>query len=162
MADSTTIDFTAQQGNQGLAAMNTLVKYEQYIDATAATGVNLGAASFALFDVPEGHMHVSTVVEVLTAEGGTCTADIGITGGDVDCLIDGVDLNGTAGTLTWSGSASTAEVHSVGGATAGYTTPDGGVTFSILMNNAADAAKFRVTSVFMDMRGTSAFMGDTA
>ena len=107
-------------------------------------------------------MHVSTVVEVLTAEGGTATADIGITGGDVDCLIDGVDLNGTAGTLTWSGSASTAEVHSVGGATAGYTTPDGGVTFSLLANNALDTGIFRVTSLWMDMRSNSTFMGDTA
>lgn len=159
MADSTTIDFTANQGGQGLAVANPAVKYEQYIDAATT---NLGAASFALFDVPEGHMHVSTVVEVLTAEGGTATADIGITGGDVDCLIDGVDLNGTAGTLTWSGSASTAEVHSVGGATAGYTTPDGGVTFSLLANNALDTGIFRVTSLWMDMRSNSTFMGDTA
>jgi len=159
MADSTTIDFTANQGGQGLAAQNNLVKFEQYIDAETT---NLAAASYALFDVPEGHMHLSTVVEVLTAEGGTATADIGITGGDVDCLIDGVNLNGTAGTLTWSGSAGTAEVHSVGGATAGYTTPDGGVTFSLLANNALDAAKFRVTSMWLDMRGASTFMGDTA
>ncbi|HFD86864.1 MAG TPA: hypothetical protein ENJ35_04215 [Gammaproteobacteria bacterium] len=159
MADSTTIDFTAKQGSQGLAAGNPLVFYEQYIDASA---LNLAAASYALFDVPEGHMHLSTVVEVLTAEGGTATADIGITGGDVDALIDGVDLNGTAGTLTWSGSAGTAEVHSVGGATAGYTTPDAGVTFSLLVNNALDAAKFRITSAWIDMRGQSTQTGDTA
>jgi len=159
MADSTTIDFTAQQGSAGLSVDNTLVTYEQYIDASAT---NLGAASFALFDVPEGHMHVSTVVEVLTAEGGTATADIGITGGDVDCLIDGVNLNGTAGTFTYSGAAGTAEVHSVGGATAGYTTVDGGVTFSLLCNNALDAAKFRIKSVWLDMRGRGTSMGDTA
>ena len=159
MADSTTIDFTAKQGSQGLAAENRDVFYEQYIDASA---LNLAAASYALFDVPEGHMNLSTVVEVLTAEGGTATIDIGITGGDVDCLIDGADLNGTAGTFTWSGSATTAEVHSVGGATAGYTTPDGGVTFSMLVNNALDAAKFRITSCWRDMRGQSTQTGDTA
>lgn len=155
MADSTTIDFTANQGGQGLAATNTLVRYEQYID-TATT--NLGAASFALFDVPEGHLHLGTTVEVLTAEGGTCTADIGITGGTVDCLLDGVDLNGSAGTFT----SSVAAAHGIGGATGGYVTPDGGQTFSLLMNNAADAAIFRVVSVWLDVRGLSTSMGDTA
>ena len=74
MADSTTIDFTTNQGGQGLAARNLPIMFEQYIDASAT---NLGAASFALFDVPEGHIHLGTTVEVLTAEGGTATADIG-------------------------------------------------------------------------------------
>ena len=158
MADSTTIDFTTNQGGQGLAAKNPVVVYEQYIDTLAATGVNLGAASFALFDVPEGHMHVATTVENIIAEGGTCTADIGITGGDVDCLLDGVDLNGAVGLIT----SSVAAAHGSAGATGGYVTPDGGQTFSLLMNNAADLAKFRVTSVWIDVRGSVTQMGDTA
>lgn len=159
MADSTTIDFTAKQGSQGLAGGNPVVQYEQYVDASA---LNLAAASYAMFDVPEGHLHVSTMVEILTAEGGVATADLGITGGDVDCLIDGVDLNAAAGTLYASGDAGTSEVHSMRGATAGYITPDGGITFSLLVNNALDAVKFRITAVFMDMRGQSTQTGDTA
>ena len=155
MADSTTIDFTTNQGGQGLAARNLPIMFEQYIDTSAT---NLGAASFALFDVPEGHIHLGTTVEVLTAEGGTATADIGITGGDVDCLLDGVDLNGTAGTFT----SSVAAAHGIGGTTGGYVTPDGGQTFSLLANNALDAAKFRVTSLWMDVRGLGTQMGDTA
>ena len=68
MADSATIDFTAKQGSQGLAGGNPVVQYEQYVDASA---LNLAAASYAMFDVPEGHLHVSTMVEILTAEGGS-------------------------------------------------------------------------------------------
>jgi hypothetical protein len=157
MADSTTINFTSKNSldSEGVANRGQNKFMELVIDSQAANdgGAELGAASFALFDIPEGHKHVSTVVEVILAEGGTCTADIGITGGDVDCLIDGVDLNAAVGTLWESGSASTAEVHSSAGATGGYVTPDGGVTFSLLVNNAMNLGKFRVTSVWLDMRG---------
>jgi hypothetical protein len=159
MADSTTINFTPKNSleSEGLAHEGSPKLMELVIDtlATNTNGVNLGAASFAMFDIPEGHKHVSTVVEVLVAEGATCTADLGITGGDVDCLIDGVDLNAAAGTLWESGSASTAEVHSSAGATGGYVTPNGGVTFSLLVNNAMDAGKFRITTAWIDMRGQS-------
>jgi hypothetical protein len=153
MADSTTINFTPanSQDSAGVAHRGDVLHLEAYIDTATQ---NLGAASFALFDVPEGHKHMTTVVEVLTAEGGTCTADLGITGGDVDCLIDGVDLNAAAGTLYAAGAASTAEVHAPTGATFEYITPDGGVTFSLLLNNAMDAGIFRIVSKWFDCRGT--------
>jgi len=151
MADSTTIDFTPKNSldDEGLSAAGSSVykKYERYIDAAA---LNLAAASYALFDIPEGHIHLATTVEIITAEGGVATADIGITGGDVDCLLDGVDLNGTAGTFT----SSVAAAHGIGGATGGYVTVDGGVTFSLLCNNALDAAQFKVTAIFLDARSS--------
>jgi len=153
MADSTTIDFTPANSleSSGVSQRGDVLHLEAYIDTAAQ---NLAAASYALFDVPEGHKHITTVIEVLTAEGGTATADIGITGGDVDCLIDGVDLNATAGTLYASGAATTAEVHGPTGATYEYITPDGGQTFSILLNNAMDAGIFRIVSKWLDCRGT--------
>lgn len=149
MADSTTINFTPKNSldSEGAAFAGVPTLYEAFIDASL---VNLAAASYALFDVPEGHLHLGTTLEVVTAEGGAATVDIGITGGDVDCLLDGADVNGTAGTFT----SSVAAAHGIGGTTGGYVTPNGGVTFSLLCNDALDAAKFRVTSLFMPIKGT--------
>lgn len=161
MADSTTIDFTANQGGQGLAALNTVVKFEQYIDASTATGTNLANASYALFDVPEGHVHLTTVMEVITPEGGASTIDIGETGAAsiaIDALLDGGDVNGAAGLIFTDVDA---DINSAGTA-AGYVTPDGGLTISLLCNDALDTAKFRITSVWLDLRGGSTQMGDTA
>lgn len=155
MADSTTIDFTAKQGGQGLAARNTIVYFEQYIDAAT---LNLAAASYALFDVPEGHVHLSTVMEVITPEGGASTIDIGVTGGTVDVLLDGGDVNGAAGLIFTDVDAD----YNSTGTSAGYVTPDGGQTFSLLCNDALDTAVFRITSLWADMRGQSTQMGDTA
>lgn len=158
MADSTTIDFTAKQSGGGLAARNTMVYFEQYIDTSTATGTNLAAASYALFDVPEGHVHLSTVMEVITPEGGASTIDIGVTGGTVDVLLDGGDVNGTAGLIFTDVDAD----YNSTGTSAGYVTPDGGQTFSLLCNDALDTAKFRITSLWADMRGSSTSNGDLA
>ena len=154
MATSSTIDFTASQGSQGLAMAGGLTKYEQYIDTAT---LNLGTDEYNLFDVPEGHVHLSTVVEVITAEGGTATATIGIAGAlTVFCV--SVDLNATAGTIFTDVDAA----HALGGATAGYVTPDGGITVQIDPQNAMDAGIYRVTQLWVDMRSNSTFMGDTA
>jgi len=149
MADSTTINFTPVNSldSEGVAHEPQLKRFDAYIDCAAT---NLGAVSFALFDVPEGHMHLGTTLEVITAEGGTGTVDIGITGGDVDCLLDGADVNGTAGTFT----SSVAAAHGIGGATGGYVTVDGGVTFSLLCNNALDTAVFRITSLWVEVKSS--------
>jgi len=154
MATSTTIDFTTNQGSQGLAVDASIVKYEQYIDTSTT---NLGTDEYNLFDVPEGHVHLSTVIEVLTAEGGTATATIGIAGAlTVFCV--SVDLNATAGTIFTDVDAA----HALGGATAGYVTPDGGITVQLDPQNAMDAGIFRITQLWLDARGSSTFMGDTA
>ena len=156
MADSTTIDFTTAKGSQGLAGGNPVVFYEQYIDASV---VNLdNTISYALFDIPEGHVHIATTAEVIVAEGGAATFDLGITGGDVDCFLDGFDANGAVGLIT----SSVAAAHGSAGATAGYVTPNGGITMSLLALADMDAAKFRITAVFMDVRGSSTQMGAVA
>jgi len=148
MAD-TAPDFTANRSGPAASAPAVL-HFEEIIDCAAN---NLASGeSHALFDIPKGLVHLSTAVEVLTAEGGAATADIGVTGTDVDSLIDGVDLNASAGTLWQSGNAGTAEVNSILGSAAGYITA-ADVTFSLLANAALDTAVFRVVSKWLDMRG---------
>jgi len=140
-------DLTAGVGSSPVAKGAAVAHFEKIVDCSA---VNLAAAAHELFDVPAGFLHQTTVVYPLTAEGGTATIDIGITGGDVDSLIDGANVNQVT-TPHVSGDATTAEVKSMLGAEAGYVTLDD-VTFSLLANNILDAAVFRVVSIWIDMR----------
>lgn len=140
-------DLTLGVGSGPVAAAAAIAHYEKIVDCSA---VNLAAAAHELFDIPAGMLHLTTVVEPLTAEGGTATIDIGITGGDVDSLIDGANVNQTT-TPHVSGDAVTAEVKSMLGAEAGYVTL-ADTTFSLLANNALDTAVFRVKTVWVDMR----------
>lgn len=153
MATSTTIGFTPKNSvlSEGPSSIPQLKKFEIVIDTAAANanGVNLGTDEYELFDVPEGHLHLSTVSEVLVAEGGTCTATIGITGALTVFVAAGLDLNAAAGTIFTDVDAG----HAIGGATGGYVTPDGGVTVLLDPQNAMDAGKFRVTQLWVDMRG---------
>lgn len=142
-------DLTVGIGNSPVAKGAVVAHYEKIVDCATT---NLAAAAHELFDVPAGMLHMTTVVYPLTAEGGTATADIGITGGDVDSLIDGVNLNQIT-TPHVSGDATTAEVKSMLGAEAGYVTLTD-TTFSLLANNALDAAVFRVMSIWIDLRPT--------
>jgi hypothetical protein len=153
MAESTTIDFTADTGTQGLAALNTLQKYECYIDTSVQ---NLGTDEYRLFDIPAGMLHLSTVVEVITAEGGTCTATIGISGALTTFCVS-VNLNATAGTIFTDVDAA----NSMGGASGGYVTT-AAITVLLDPQNAMDAGKFRVTQLWADMRGTTTSMNAVA
>lgn len=56
------------------------------------------ADTFQLFTVPAGSVPLAAAIEIIEDAGETCTIDVGITGGDVDGLIDGADLNQAAGT----------------------------------------------------------------
>jgi len=142
-------DLTVGIGNSPAAKGAVVAHYEKIVDC--ATN-NLAAGAHELFDIPAGMLHLTTVVYPLTAEGAIATADIGITGGDVDSLIDGVNLNQVV-TPHVSGDATTAEVKSMVGAEAGYVlTAD--TTFSLLANNALDTAVFRVVSIWIDLRPT--------
>lgn len=142
-------DLTAGVGSSPVAKGAVVAHYEKIVDCAS---VNLAAAAHELFDVPAGMMHLTTVVYPLTAEGGTATIDIGVTAVDVDSLIDGANVNQIT-TPHVSGDASTAEVKSMLGAEAGYVTL-ADTTFSLLANNALDAAVFRVVSIWVDMRPT--------
>ena len=146
MAD-TSPDFTTGVGGEGVAYGAKFVHYEQIIDCAANNLTS--ATSHALFDVPAGLIHLATYVDPITLEGGTGTIDIGVTGGDVDSLIDGADVNSAT---TWrSGDAGTAEVLSMQGAEHGNMLL-ADTTFSILANNTLDTAVFRVVSIWLDAR----------
>jgi len=65
------------------------------------SSVNVGSGeTSAVFDVKAGHLILGMSVNVVTAEGGTATVDIGITGTDVDKFIDGANINATANLST--------------------------------------------------------------
>ena len=114
--------------------------YRLQIDVDCATD-NIGSSeTAALFNIPAYHKVLYGVVKVTTAEGGTATADIGITGGTVDGIIDGVNLNATGVTDTVS-SGSTFGEQAIG--TSAY-------TIDLLANNALDACAFTVTILVMD------------
>lgn len=144
-------DLTVNQGGEPIYAGPRMVVMEKIVDFSVN---NLASADTAqLFDLPADLFHVVTKVEVLTPEGGVATADLGITGGDVDKYIDGVDLNAAAGTVVVSGDAATAEPASM---------ETGGVyisaaeTVSLLANAALDTAVIRVQMFFIDMRSVLA------
>ena len=146
MAD-TAPDFTTGVGGDVYSGM-IVKKFSQTIDI-AANNLTTGT-SHKLFTIPAKMLHLTTVVEVITAVGATATADIGTTSvpaTDVDSFIDGVDLNAAAGTLWQSGKASTAEVNSILGSAGGYiTTVD--TPMSLLANNTMTAGKFKVTTLW--------------
>lgn len=59
--------------------------------------------TFDLFTTPVGICPLSCVVEITETSGETCTIDVGETGGDVDGLSDGVDMEGAAGSFSAGG-----------------------------------------------------------
>lgn len=72
--------------------------------AVAKTGTD----TFELIAIPANTHVLNAYGTVLTAEGDAGTMDLGtVTSGpnDVDCFIDGLDINGAAGTTTASGAA---------------------------------------------------------
>lgn len=140
-------DLTAGVGSSPVSNAAATAQFEKIVDCATT---NLAAAAHELFDIPAGFLHLTTVVYPLTAEGGTATIDIGVTAVDEDSLIDGADVNQIT-TPHVSGDATTAEVKSALGAEAGYVTL-ADTTFSLLVNNALDAAIFRVVSIWVDMR----------
>lgn len=150
MAD-TSPDLSTGYGSEGIPYAAKLVTYERIVDCSV-NGMTTGT-SHALFTVPAGFTHFATYIDPITVEGAQATIDIGVTGGDVNGLIDGADLNATT---TWrSGDASTAEVLSMQGAEAGETLL-ADTTFSILANDTLDTAVFRMVSVWVDMRAVTA------
>lgn len=146
MAD---IDLTVNQGAQPAEAGQVALKFEKIVDFSAN---NLGAADTAqLLDLPADILIIAAKVEVLTPEGGVATADLGVTGSDVDKYIDGADLNAAAGTVVVSGDAGVAEPVSM--ETSGLYL-SAAETVSLLANNALATAVIRVQIVAFDMRNT--------
>ena len=100
-----------------------------------------------VFDVRAKQLLFGMAVEVVTPEGATATADIGLTGGDVDRFIDGANLDATAGTVVKSGDAGTNEV----------IVEEGGYYFEaadaidLLPLNDLDTAVIKVFAWFIDL-----------
>lgn len=133
----------------------------------AAEAAKAGVSSFAssdtlgLLELPAGTRVLCVDVHVITAEGATLTADIGVTGTDADGWVDGVDLNATGWTAgvfagTLGGAGATADPVVLTGFTGGrLVTADSRI--DILFNNSsADTAVFDVFIVFASYANLSA------
>lgn len=57
------------------------------------------ADTFNVLTLHKGALVLGGYIEITEIAGEACTVDVGITGTDVDCFIDGADMNAAAGTL---------------------------------------------------------------
>lgn len=107
--------------------------------AVAKTGTD----TFPVIDIPANTHVICTYATVLTAEGDAGTMDLGLTGGDVDAFLDGIDINAAVGT-TVSGAATAGNGLGVGGQF--FATAD---TLDLLgvTGTANSAAKLRITAL---------------
>lgn len=100
-----------------------------------------------VFDVAAKQLLLGMAVEVVTAEGGAATIDIGLTGGDVDAFIDGADINAAVGSVHKSGDAGTKEVIVAAGGQ--YFAAADAIDLKPI--NDLDAAVIKVFAWFMDL-----------
>lgn len=94
--------------------------------------------TFELFTVPKGCTPIAAYVEIVESAGEAATLDIGVTGGDTDGILDGVDINNDAGTVIQT---------AVGDDITGSTIFTAATTISALIATgfaAATAGKFRL------------------
>jgi len=98
-----------------------------------------------LFSVPANTFIHQVGMVVDTAEGGTLTIDVGITGGDTDGFLDGVNGNAAAGT-----GVSTAASGGSSGYQNGYYSVAAD-TVDAIWNNDADAAILRFWMLTSDV-----------
>lgn len=154
-----------RQGSVNPAAndLNWLFRPEAVVDATLQT---LAAADIAqIFDALAGFLILGVAMEVLTAEGGTLTVDVGLTGVDVDAWLDAGNGNAAAGTLICSGQAysvSTTNANVVADANTIYglvgakfmATAD---SVDALYNDEADTAVLRYSMCAIQMKGAMPF-----
>jgi len=101
---------------------------------------NMGAGDiWEAMTIPAGSVIVEVGISIITAEGGTATADVGFTGDGPDGFLDGVNLDSTAGITYNSLNAATgADTYSGGRYQAAEDTLD------VLFVNAMDAGKYVV------------------
>lgn len=126
------------------------------VQAALAGVSSFGSAdTLGLLELPAGTLVMGVHVNVITAEGATLTADIGITGTDADGWVDGVDLNATGWTAGVQ-ALTEGTPNTLTGFTGGkLITADSRI--DILFNNAsADTAVFDVFIVFASLANLSA------
>ena len=98
------------------------------------------ADTFALFTIPALSKPISCILKIVEDSGETCTLDIGISGVDVDGLMDGVDMNQAAGTIV-SGSGDDMPL-------AAEVAADTLITALAVTGSTYAAGKFQVTLVY--------------
>lgn len=139
--------------------LNLFHRRAMVVDANSSNtnGVNIGDEDTVLaLDVAEGDFVLLVALEVLTAEGGTLTIDVG-DGDDPDGYLDGVNANATAGTRyvsyqTYTVDVTNADLELPDTLSAGILGIVGGKyyaaadTIDMLYKDAADAAKLRLTA----------------
>lgn len=105
---------------------------------------NIGSGEvWQALSVPAGTMVKNVGIVCKTAEGGTLTVDVGLTGGDVDGFIDGFNGNSANGMTQSMSYESTQNAFDSGKYFAAADTID------VLFNNAADAAKLYVFAEYV-------------
>ena len=129
--------------------------------STATHGYNRSSADIIqMADVADKEFVLLVASEVLTAEGGTFTFDVG-DGDDKDCYLDGVDGNAAAGTVYVSNQTYVAASTTTANLTAGYSTKGikalvGGKqyaaadTVDMTVNDNVDAGKVRTSIIVMN------------
>lgn len=137
---------TNRPGTEGgfFAITNELDLAQGHSSSNNGTAIAKGGTdTFALIDIPANTHVLCTYATVLRAEGDTGTMDLGLTGGDVDAFLDGIDINAAVGT-TVSGAATAGNGLAVGGQF--FTSAD---TLDLLgvTGTANAAAKLRVTAL---------------
>lgn len=118
------------------------------IDTTSGGDGNVSSSDiWEALSIPADAVVTECGLAVLTAEGGTATVDVGLTGSGPDGFLDGVSINAAAGTCFNSLNAATgADTHSGGHY---FSSAD---TIDVLFNNACDAAKIMVWCRFFISR----------
>jgi hypothetical protein len=117
-------------------------------DSLSAGDGNLSAADiWEALSIPAGSVVTEVGIAILTAEGGTATADVGLTGVSADGFLDGVNLNAAAGICYNSlNTSAAADTYSSGHY---FSSAD---TIDVLFNNAMDAGKYMVWCRLFDSK----------
>lgn len=152
MADT---DLTINQGDQPSVSTPGILHFERILNCADIKGdgsnITLAVNDTAqLFDLPEGIWIIAVQSEVLKAEGGVGTFNLGITGVDVNAYLDAVDANAAVGTRIVSGDAAVDEPTAFTNNGRFLTATE---TVSFLALAALGTAIIRIIIKAVDMRG---------
>ncbi len=143
-----TVDLTVG-GTSGAPAHNSGRLFTDFRELNFATTNRSSGDILQLFDIPAGAFVQFVAYQVVTAEGGTLTFDIGDTAVDADGFIDGANGNSTGYGCSAPFTLAEATPNTIVGYGNGklFTSTD---TIDMLLNNDADAAVIRVWCVWLD------------
>lgn len=137
-----TVGGTTKLASANAGKMTMLQKTLDFAETNRSSGDVL-----QLFDIPAGTLVSHVEANVITAEGATCTADLGLTGVDVDGFLDGLNLNSAARSCSAPPALVEGAPNALNpayGLGKFFATTD---TIDLLLNNNASAAKVTI-SVF--------------